>query len=198
MQTKRKARRLPKIPPYLATLRTVRLSADDWRQLVTFLLRRLYRREPELAERFASDVYFFEDACRAIHNTRHGGPKSDLDWICPDELSGWLELDAPLSGPRNAPEEQWLIWYEWFLALKETPRAKWPNLSARLRDDGTARKDMLIQELQTQAKTDTSAENVALALTAIEEDPDKANDNSLRSSLSRAGLSIARRPRKRR
>ena len=198
MPTPRKAKALPKIPPYLATLRTVRLSADDWRRLMVFLLRRLYRREPELAERFAADVYFFEDACQAIHNTRHGGPKSDLGWIRPADLEGWLELDAPLSGPRTRPEETWLMWYEWLTALKETPRSKWPTLRDRLRDDGTETRNFLIAELEKASKTRMRPEDVARALAAIEENPAEPNADSLRVRLSRAGLSTAARPRKRR
>jgi hypothetical protein len=69
MPNARKARALPKIPRHLAPLRTVRLRAHDWRRLIVFLLRRLYRSEPKIAKQFAHDVYFFAEVRRTIQKT---------------------------------------------------------------------------------------------------------------------------------
>lgn len=183
MQKPRKARALPTIPPYLATLRAVRLSAQDWRRLVVFLVRRLYRSEPERALQFAWDVRAFDRYRRAQREL----PKDDPRHVSPRMLLTWLKRDAPLAKTPTADEQLWWRWFEWATLLERTPRKAWPTLCKHFNDNKDV-KSALETCLQNESASKKAVASVARELTAKQQETENATAEALRIRFARAGL----------
>jgi hypothetical protein len=169
---RKKVCKLRDCPPYLASIGTVNLSADDWRQLMVFFLRRLYRRDPELSEQFAWDIRVFEG-----HRARK---VKDPSWI-----QSALEMDEPIAKHPTPDEELSYMWIQWYTQLLATPPWKWPGLCKRFTYET---KSLLEQALRTAAMGRKDESRIALELTAIQRNPQKPNPASVRAQLSRHGF----------